>query len=311
MNKESCAYVSFSEIGRLGRLANQMFQYAALYALADKLNCNMIINFDNENILDLPGVPTHQILNIHQAFDLSAGRENHIPTFRQNNWNCIRNESMRIYNQVFPGDCAGWFKENTHHYDPTLFECPPFINLTGFYQDERYFRHIKDKIKKEFTFKKEIMDRAKEVTNQALQENSKYDRLAALHVRRTDLLDIQIPTPSLNYYMEAISQLDPEYKFIVCSDDIKWCKETFEFMGDRFFFSEENHFVDLCMMSLCDHHIIANSSFSWWSAWLSENENKKIFYPDVWWAEHQDIFYRNGDGEYGMCPAEWTCLESK
>tara|TARA_R110000868_G_scaffold96201_2_gene264691 strand:+ start:1092 stop:2012 length:921 start_codon:yes stop_codon:yes gene_type:complete len=306
MNKESCVYVSFSDLGRLGRLGNQMFQYAALYALADKLNCNMVINFDNENVSPISGVPAYHILNIHELFDLSIGRENNITTFRQKNSDCIENKSIELYGKVMSGS----WRENTHHYDPTFFtDVHPYMDILGFYQDEKYFVHIKDKIKKEFTFKKEVMDRAKEVTNQALRENSKYDRLAALHVRRTDFIN-SMPAPSLDYYIEAISQLDPEYKFIVCSDDVKWCKETFEFMGDRFYFSEENHFVDLCMMSLCDHHIIANSSFSWWSAWLSENENKKVFYPKSWWAENQEHSHRNGDGEHSMCPSEWTCLES-
>ena len=91
VNNESCVYISFSEIGRIGRLGNQMFQYAALYALADKLNCNMLINFDNENTSSIPGVPREQVLTINKLFDLSVGRENHIYGFAEKNSDCIKN----------------------------------------------------------------------------------------------------------------------------------------------------------------------------------------------------------------------------
>ena len=70
-------------------------------------------------------------------------------------------------------------------------------------------------------------------------------------------------------------------KFVILTDDLEWCREHFE--GDEFIFSENNHFTDMAIMSLCDHNIIANSSFSWWGAWLNKNENKIVYAPKIWY----------------------------
>jgi hypothetical protein len=103
----------------------------------------------------------------------------------------------------------------------------------------------------------------------------------------------QHPIQPLEYYEEAIKRLPEDMPILVFSDSIEWCKEQEFFQPDRFLFSEPEDkysdgalvpYVDLCLMSLCDHAIIANSSMSWWGAWLMKNPNKKVIAPKMWFG---------------------------
>jgi hypothetical protein len=90
------------------------------------------------------------------------------------------------------------------------------------------------------------------------------------------------------YLQEALNHFtDQEYTFLVFSDDIEWCKNTFP--EGVIYVEGNNQFEDLCMMSLCDHNIIANSSYSWWGAFLNKNPNKKIIAPSNWFTEPKPL----------------------
>ena len=94
------------------------------------------------------------------------------------------------------------------------------------------------------------------------------------------------PVCSLDYYMDSISHLEfqyPEIKFIVFSDDPDWCRSNFN--EDKFIMCDINdHYIEMCAMSLCDDNIIANSSFSWWGAWLNQKEDKTVIAPSRWFG---------------------------
>jgi len=107
----------------------------------------------------------------------------------------------------------------------------------------------------------------------------------SLHVRRTDYVQKAgfHPPCSMEYYEKALSII--EGNVLVFSDDLDWCKETF--LGDRFtFISGNRDYQDLFLMSMCKNNIIANSSFSWWGAWLNTNLNKKVIAPKKWFGPH-------------------------
>ena len=131
--------------------------------------------------------------------------------------------------------------------------------------------------------------------------------VAFLHVRRGDPnltdkrgfkwayvnLQDQHPTQPIEYYEEALKHLPDDMVVLVFSDSIDWVKEQPFFQHDRFMFSEPEDtyddgalvpYMDLCIMSLCDHAIIANSSMSWWGAWLQKNKNKKVIAPKMWFG---------------------------
>ncbi len=115
-----------------------------------------------------------------------------------------------------------------------------------------------------------------------------YEPYVSIHVRRGDYVNnpFYVDLMETNYYKKAMS-LFPEDKFLVFSDDIEWCKEQAIFKGC--IFSERNDEVtDLNRMASCKHNIIANSSFSWWAAWLNPNTEKKVVAPREWFTDKEE-----------------------
>ena len=89
----------------------------------------------------------------------------------------------------------------------------------------------------------------------------------------------------LDYYEQALKRFDKRREVIIFSDDTEWCNKQKLFQPDRFLIAEGNSpYVDMCLMSLCTGFIIANSTFSWWPAWLSEAEEKDVVYPKQWFG---------------------------
>lgn len=130
-------------------------------------------------------------------------------------------------------------------------------------------------------------------------------RTAGLHVRRGDTLAPENPMRVLspNYYERALELLPDVETVAVFSDDIAWCRERFR--GPRFRFVEgEENFVDLCLMSLCAHHVICNSTFSWWGAWLNAAPDRKVVVPAVWYKSEFARF--DHPNRY---PAHWMAIE--
>ena len=175
-------------------------------------------------------------------------------------------------------------REQSFSFDENLFnECPDFVSLFGFFQSEKYFKHVREDLLSDFTFKEEYLEPCrkmrKEVTNPI-----------ALHVRRTDYAQYSHhPICDINYYKEALARFDSDREVIIFSDDPEWCLQEDLFDDDRFLVSENrDQYLDLCLMSLCSDFIIANSSFSWWGAWLSTNENKRVIAPSKWFGPPLD-----------------------
>ena len=124
--------------------------------------------------------------------------------------------------------------------------------------------------------KKEIYEKYSEILN---------GETCSIHVRRGDYLGLNghHPVCDLEYYNKSINLFDKNTKFLVFSDDIKWCQENFK--GENFIFISGNRdFIDIWLMSLCQNNIIANSTFSWWGAWLNQNINKKVIAPSKWFG---------------------------
>jgi len=151
------------------------------------------------------------------------------------------------------------------------------IIIDGYFQSHTHLEEYKNEIIKEFTFKQHILDKCK-------LEINKYPNPVSIHIRRGDYVahpNYWVVTPE--YIQEALNQFnDDEYTFLVFSDDIEWCKSIFP-VG-VIYIEGNNQFEDLCMMSLCNHNIIANSTYSWWGAFLNQNPNKKVIAPKEWFT---------------------------
>lgn len=166
-------------------------------------------------------------------------------------------------------------KEKNFHYDNYELLNGNY-DLHGYFQSEKYWSHCKDEVLKYFQFEDGLMAHINLKWREVLAENP-----VSIHVRRSDYLNLSDYHTNLplEYYNRAITYFEGR-KFIVFSDDIEWCKK--HFLGDRFRFAQGTEIEDLCLMSLCDVHIIANSSFSWWGCYLANS--KKVIAPKNWFG---------------------------
>ena len=159
------------------------------------------------------------------------------------------------------------------HYQPVEIKDNYFFD--GFFQSEKYFPNRK--------FIQKLFEPSDEVKSYLKNKYGDVSNYTSLHVRRTDYVQKAgfHPPCSVEYYEKALSMI--QGNVLVFSDDLDWCKETF--LGDRFtFISGNRDYQDLFLMSMCKNNIIANSSFSWWGAWLNTNLNKKVIAPKKWFG---------------------------
>jgi len=243
--------IGHNHIGKNGRLGNQMFQYAALRGIAAKHDYEWCIppsDFHNE----------HKDHQLFEAFKLPS----------------VKNIEMLS---------ATYVEEKSFTFDGDLFEnCSDNSNLYGFFQTEKYFNHIEQQIREDFIFVDDIWNPCREMFT--------FDEAISLHIRRSDYVQKQNyhPLCSLEYYNEALNKLPQDIPVLIFSDDPDWCKKQELFQPDRFLISESNNnLVDMCLMTMCTYHIIANSSFSWWGAWLSDS--KKVIAPKVWFGSDANL----------------------
>ena len=243
------SYITKTNLSIGPQFGSQMGQYAGLYAVSKKLNFE--IRLFEEYIHQFRGV------KLFDAFDL----DHHVFTYDNTITATYQVKDVVLDNNVFDlnpdfnWDIQGWF----HLY--------------------HYWHEYRNNLIDIFQFKSEILDIAiRNIEN--IQENESYP-IVSLHVRRGDYLQVSSLNLTLDYYNEAISvflERFPYFKVLVFSDDIEWCKQYI--VGENVFYSENNsNYVDMCMMTLCDHNIIANSTFSWWGAYLNQNLDKIVVCP--------------------------------
>ena len=281
--------LAFNNIGSLGRLGNQMFEYAALRGIAARHSYDWMIPTP-----DRKGIENY---SLHECFKLSPDR----------------NEGI-MFDQ--------YAQEPYFHFCEELFEkCPDNVSLHGFFQSWRYFANVQDEIRKDFTFHDGILNPCKE-----MMEELEGREPIMLHVRRGDpnLTDPRgfkwsytqsgsmHPVQPVEYYEKALKHFRKDQPVIVFSDSTDWVKEQDFFKPDRFMISEPEDkyadgsftpYADLCLMSLCSHAIIANSSMSWWGAWLQTNPDKIVIAPKMWFGPD----YKDKDTKDLYCP-EWILL---
>jgi len=231
-----------------GGLGNFMFQIATTYSLAKDNKCEVTFN-------------DKKYFKVHKSLD---EYKNNI--FRNINFN-NNTEYSFIYNEP--------------HFN---FQPIPFrknILLNGYFQSEKYFSHNRNEILRLFSPNEKNLNYIYNKYGNILTKNT-----TSIHVRRGDYLKLQNHHPlcEMDYYKKSIDVIGKNSTFIVFSDDINWCKENFKYK-DITFIENEKDYIDLYIMSMCKNNIMANSSFSWWGAWLNKNQNKKIIAPKKWFGE--------------------------
>ena len=237
----------------IGGLGNFLFHIAAIWSLAKDNN-------DELCLLDVDGkIQTMIIGEI---------------------WNAPHANDYRFIFNRFPNK-NGIPLPLLHYpfiYVPLQYK--PEHEYYGYFQSEKNFNHRRNDIIKLFSPPIEFEDRI-----------NKYSDLfghISLHVRRGNFVKYFSnihPPQTMEYYNKAISSLPNDLKILIFSDDMQWCKENF--IGDRFVFVDEIDYISLYVMSKMKHHIIANSSFSWWGAWLSTYNDKIVIAPKRWFGDPQ------------------------
>lgn len=181
-------------------------------------------------------------------------------------------------------------------------------NFGGCFHTFNYWHNDREDLLKIFTFRQKIVDKATEYLSKIKKKSVP---TISVHFRRTDYLQVSSLNLKMDYYSDALGQICSNlrdfdnYQILVFSDDIDWCKQVVK--GENVFYSEGNsNYVDMCMMTMCDHNIIANSTFSWWGAYLNANPNKMVACPKQYVGK-SDIHHQFINGNY--YPKEWNALD--
>ena len=280
--------LAFNELGNCGRLGNQMFQFASLKGIARRKGYDFMIPPFNANRIDN--------YSLHNCFELSN----------------VSSGNLGFLDMGF----APMVSERQFHYDEEMHNlCPDDISIFGFFKTDKYFKDIKSEVLEDFTFIEGILEPCKDFISNFNQEPF------FVHVRRGDpnLVDArgfkwsytqcssQHPPQTIEYYEEALKNFPDNVPVIVVSDSPDWADEQEIFKGDRFFISQPEDkypdgsytpYIDLCLMSLCTGGIIANSSLSWWGAWLQQGRGtivapKNWFGPDYANKDTKDLYCEN------------------
>lgn len=241
----------------------------------------------------LQGGLGNQMFQIAAAINL-ANKIGTTTEFQIDSQKYIKNIFSRLSNNKV--DISFIYNEPCFHF--VMLPEHDNLCLNGYFQSEKYFIDNVQKIK-------QIFAETEQISEYIDKKYSKYNLIncTSLHVRRGDYLKFPLihPVCDVSYYNKALQHIDEYENLIIFSDDIKWCQENFNFKN-MIFVQGEQDYIDLYLMSRCKNNIIANSTFSWWSAWLNNNKNKKIIAPKNWFGPvgPQDV--------YDLIPNEWIIL---
>ena len=259
-----------------GGLGNQLFQYS----LGRKLSIK------NNDIFKL---------------DLSGFTKDNPRSYSLGHFNIVENLAKKedvakfnkkglskLFEKIKPYYKKSVIKYKGYDFDQNILKLSGNFYLDGYWQSEKYFKDIEGVIRKEITLKEPLVDEHANLINNIKNSNS-----VSVHIRRGDyatnkkfsavynLLDEEYYQRTVKFIAEKIK----EPKFFIFSDDIKWAKQNLNIPYPKIFVSDNSEIKDyeeLTLMSFCKHNIIANSSFSWWGAWLNTNIDKIVLSPDKW-----------------------------
>lgn len=260
----------------LGGLGNQLFQYVFFCALQQtfpkvKADLSGYGSYGRHN-----GFELERIFGIHLPQLTSFERK--LFDWQDRRW--LQRKLRRLY-----GTKKAYYEEKTlFGYEEAIFEDRKPRYYWGYWQHIDYIERVGNRLRAELCFP--AFTDAKNIQLAATLTDG---NAVSVHIRRGDYLGDPLlgGICDAGYYHRALAYIERHVdhpRFIIFSDDIPWCRETF-LIGNAVFVDWNvglNSFRDMQLMSLCKHHIIANSSFSWWGAWLNTNPDKIVVSPDRW-----------------------------
>jgi hypothetical protein len=286
----------------LGGIGNQMFQYAAGRSLAHANQDRLLLDISSFDDYTL-----HHGFQLSRVFDIDAEQATfahikHVLGYRACQY-CRKILKRPLFK---PLRGRNLIVEPYAHFWPDFFSFKHDAYLLGYWQSEKYFRSIASQIRKDFTFKTALVGKNADIASSIQNQNA-----ISLHVRRGDYLsDLKtsqiMNVCSLDYYQSSINAIADRVAspvFYIFSDDIEWVRRNLVMDYPCVYVdhnTQEDSFRDMQLMSLCKHHIIANSSFSWWGAWLNPCESKIVIAPKGWFV--------NGSDDGDIIPSDWERL---
>lgn len=274
----------------MGGIGNQMFQYATGRRVA-KVNGTKL-NLDTTNFdKNYPNTTSRNFLLKNFNINANIASKKEIRYFKKYKKIHIRILG-HIYNTLFANDLI-YITEKSYGFNPEILNLKDNIYLDGYWQSEKYFKDIRNILLQEFTTKNK--------NEKYLMMLEKIETISAvsLHIRRGDYISNKklvenYGVCNLDYYNKAIALITEKLKnphFFIFSDDINWAKNNLKIKHEHVFVSGTNleSHEELVLMSKCKHNIIANSSFSWWGAWLNENQGKIVIAPKKWFKNESWI----------------------
>jgi len=286
----------------LGGLGNQMFQYAAGRALS--------LAVEQPFLLDLRGFTNYAL---HNGFELdrvfsapvkvaTAGDVRNMLGWRSSE--LVRKVFKRIKSPLLHGTRLAI--EPHFNYWSGLRAGGTKRYLMGYWQSEMYFKDYAETLRSDFNFTIPLDE-----TNQNIAQGIQHSNAVSLHVRRGDYITHTpnakiLSTCSLDYYNKAIDYISKRVDsphFFLFSDDMEWVKASLDIPFEKTYIEHNrgaDSYRDMQLMHMCRHHIIANSSFSWWGAWLNPNPDKLVVAPKTWFSD--------GKVDDDLIPREWIRL---
>lgn len=263
-----------------GGLGNQLFQYAAGIGLARHLQTELIADIVGLQMPDevLGTYRTYKLNKLNEAPVVNTGHKE----------NAVIKKTKKIFQKLNIGG-GTVYKEKYFHYDAGFWALQGKVLLKGNFQSEKYFLPYKKDVIERLRFNKALLSVAdKEVLSQITTNNS-----LSIHIRRGDYLSNKIASDVLGilpieYYTAAYRKILDEITLenvFVFSDDIDWAENNLSFVDNAVFINSKgnnNDLVDFILMQHCSHNIVANSSFSWWAAYLNPNPDKIVIAPKRW-----------------------------
>lgn len=289
----------------IGGLGNQMFQYAVGRRLAHLLGTELKLDITEFDNYKLRTFRTYSLGNFNIREKFASPKE--VATLARPT--ILERMRAKVLRRP-PRPPQTYIKEKHFHFDSEIMKLPDGVYLDGYWQSEKYFADIAEIIRREFTVK---VPQTGE--NQELGEQINSHESVSLHVRRGDYASDPHTNKvhgccGLDYYLRCVEFINSKVKnahFFVFSDEPQWVADNVKMSCSMTIVNHNNtskDYEDLRLISQCKHHIIANSSFSWWGAWLNPRKDKRVFAPKQWFGKEQQSSRKMDD----LLPATWIVL---
>lgn len=250
-------------------LGNQLFQYAFGRALAIHHNVDLKLNLYWYQSDVNSSFRAYELDNFAIQAPEATWQELDDYILKDTKWHRLFRpyyRRLRVY-------------EQSHRFDPNVFKSNPHTYFDGYWQSWKYFDKQKSILLKEFQFNAPAEGSTKEWLDKIANTES-----VAVHIRRGDYVNnSSFNVLPIEYYMKACAQLKEELgdkqQWFVFSDDMEWAEKNLSFLQNPHFVRGLSGLNDFRLMQACRHNVIANSSFSWWAAWLKDLSVSKVFAP--------------------------------